>query len=223
MAALRGRFVGAEQEAVGRPGEGRISASAPDAAELAAAGSPQAGAAQQEPDVDVPARGSKFSDGELAARFGVPTQGGIRVSHENRCIVLVDRVDGEGGYDDVDLGDTVRYEGQNHYGRKESDQVLDGNNLDLALSKMWGYTVLYFTKQVDVLVFDKAVECDSLHFEKKDGRRVIVFRLRLAEPRARDRLSPEVEGTLRSIESGTFAGDEYTIDEYKEYIKKELG
>ena len=70
------------------------------------------------------------------------------------------------------------------------------------------------------------LECDSFRFERHGGRDVLTFGMRAAGGGGEDgheKPSPEVEKTLRSIESGTFAGKRYTIDEYIEYIKKVMG
>ncbi len=43
-----------------------------------------------------------------------------------------------------------------------------------------------------------------------------------ADAGGRKRFNPEIEDILRSIDSGTFVGNEYTIDEYIKYVKKVL-
>ena len=218
--------MGMRQEAVGRRSKAaRGSASAAGAEPH---GKPrQAGAMQRRRGVDVPRFGSKFSDEELGARLGVPPRGRIRVSHENECIAIVDRiVKSDGSYADIGIGDTIVYEGQNRRGGgKEADQALDGANLDLALSKPRGYTVLYFVRVGSALVFNKVLECDSVCFEKRGVRTAAVFRMRVVAdmPVDYERLNPEIERALRSIEEGTLDGEEYTPDEYIEYIKKVLG
>ena len=207
------------QEVVQEPAEGGPDAtSVPDGEEMA-------GGALRGPRADLPEPGSRFSDEELGARLGVPTTGGIRVSHENKCIVLVDRLGG-GDTRGGSVGDIVRYAGQDLGGEAEADQVLDGTNLDLALSKARGYAVLGFSREEGegegALVLDRVVECDSLCFERGGGRNVIVFKMRVVDDGAGgyDRPGPEVERALQSIEAGTSAGKRYTIDEYIEYIKK---
>ena len=189
-------------------------------------GEETAGAWRHGPRAGLPEPGSRFSDEELGARLGVPTAGGIRVSHENRCIVLVDRLGGDdkcGG----SVGDIVRCAGQDLGGGGGEDQALDGANLDLALSRARGYAVLGFSREraEGALVLDRFVECDSLCFEKCGGRNVIVFRMRVVGGGACDceGPSPEVERALQSIEAGTSAGKRYTIDEYVEYIKTVMG
>ena len=219
--------MGMRQEAAERRAE-----AAQGSAPAAGAGKPQAksmqaSAMQRRRGVDVPRFGSMFSDEELAARLGVPLRGGIRVSRENGCIAVVDRVvDGGGSYADIGVGDTILYTGQDRSGGdKETDQALDGANLDLALSKARGHTVLYFTREGSALVFGKILECDSVCFEKRGGRTVVVFRMRVVGdmPVVYERLDPEAERTLRDAETGTFAGKRYTADEYIEHIKKALG
>lgn len=188
-------------------------------------GEETAGAWQHGARAGLPEPGSRFSDEELGARLGVPTTGSIRVSHENRCIVLVDRLggDGTGG---GSVGDIVRCAGQDLGGGGDEDQALDGANLDLALSRARRYAVLGFSRESEeALVLDRVVECDSLCFEKCGGRSVIVFRMRVVGGGACDceGPSPEVERALQSIEAGTSAGKRYTIDEYVEHIKTVMG
>ena len=88
-------------------------------------------AAPSNPHTDAPNPGTKFTDKDLRDRFGVRLRGGIRVSRENKYIVLVALVDGNTDYRNANDGDTVMYMGENHHGNKEADQVLDGNNLAL--------------------------------------------------------------------------------------------
>lgn len=188
-------------------------------------GEETAGAWRHGPRADLPEPGSRFSDEELGARLGVPTAGGIRVSHENKCIALVDRLGG-GDTRGGGAGDIVRYTGQDLGGGAEADQALVGANLDLALSKARGYDVLCFSREgaEGALVLDGAVECDSLCFERDGGRNVIVFRMRVVDggESGYEGPSPEVERALQSIEAGTSAGKRYTIDEYVEYVKKAM-
>ena len=163
------------------------------------------------PAVAVPNAGEKFSDEDLHARFNVPAWGGIRVSRDKKCIVLVDLVV-RSGYEDVDHGHTVSYMGQNsdREGMQNQEMSTDAfptipsktepadpgrrkmqatsNNLSLSRSKEEGYTVLYFTREwgVDDLRFDSRVEYDSHRFvvEERDDRQprvVIKFELRRVE------------------------------------------
>ena len=123
-----------------------------------------------------------FSDGELHARFGVPMQGGIRVSQENRCIVLVDR-SGEGVEKmSADRGARILYTGQDSERTGVHDQEMSGGNLALSRSKGEGYAVLYFTEEGGRLAFNSLVECDSHEFEfevrwGRQPRAVIKFNL----------------------------------------------
>ena len=220
--------MGTRQEVVERRAEAAPGSARAAGAEESPSNSLQAGTVQHRRVVDVPRFGSMFSDEELGARLGVPPRGRIRVSHENRCIAIVDRIvdDDDGSYADIGIGDTIVYEGQDRRGGgREADQALDGANLDLALSKARGYTVLYFTREGSTLVFGKVLECDSISFEKNGKRNVIVFRMRVVgdKPIVYERLNPEIERALQSIEEGTLEGEEYTADEYIEYIKKVLG
>ena len=160
------------------------------------------------PTVAVPRMGEKFSDEDLHARFNVPVWGGIRVSRDKKCIVLVDLAVSS-DYDDIDYGRTTSYVGQNSDREGIHDQEMSNtgispdtskteptdpgerrmqaasNNLSLGSSKGDGYTVLYFTREWDVgdLRFDSRVECDSHVFEDerragRPPRRIIKFKLR---------------------------------------------
>ena len=160
------------------------------------------------PTVAVPRAGEKFSDEDLHARFNVPVWGGIRVSRDKKCIVLVDLAV-PSDYDDIDYGRTISYVGQNSDREGIHDQEMSNtgispdtskteptdpgerrmqaasNNLSLSRSKGDGYTVLYFTREWGVgdLRFDSRVECDSHGFEDerragRPPRRIIKFKLR---------------------------------------------
>ena len=150
------------------------------------------------PAIAVPRVGEQFSDEELHARFNVPVWGGIRVSRDKKCIVLVDLAVNS-GYEDVDSGPAITYEGQNSDREGMQNQELaDGdvpspapsktepadprergilaasNNRSLARSKRDGYAVLYFTREWsnDDPRFDAIVECVShvLEVDRKAGR-----------------------------------------------------
>ena len=188
MVVRPGRFVNTGQEIAGNVD----SASEPTSA----------------PAVALPKTGEKFTDEELGARFNVPVWGGIRVSREKKCIVLVDLAV-RSGYEDVDRGRTISYVGQNSDREGiQNQELLDGdifptpsmtepvdpcerrmqaasNNLALGHSKRDGYTVLFFTREWrgGDLRFDSRVECDAHDFEveQKAGRQprvVIKFNLR---------------------------------------------
>ena len=159
------------------------------------------------PAVAVPREGEMFSDGELHARFGVPMQGGIRVSRENRCIVLVGSSSDSRGHTDTDRGTCTLYTGQDSDRTGIHDQEMSGGNLALSRSKEDGYIVLYFTKEGGRMAFNSRVECDSHEFEfegswGKRPRAVIKFSLRAV---GKD------DHALRKHASG--------IDSAKEHIK----
>ena len=117
------------------------------------------------PTVIVPRKGERFSNEELHARFGVPMQGGIRVSRENRCIVLINLVSDGMGHANEDRGAGIVYMGQNSDRAGVQDQELSGNNLALSRSKDEEYAVLYFVKEGNTATFDSRVEYDSHEFE----------------------------------------------------------
>lgn len=171
--------VGTELEAVEKPhGGGK-------AAGLAAGGDPppRGAAGSQGLCIPVPAAGERFDEQGIGARFGVPPAGGIRVNHEKKCIVLVDRVDG-GTCQNVGGGGTVEYMGRNQPGdyKGDRDQTMTAENLVLKRSKEDGYTVLYFMKEGNDLVFSRLVEYKSdrpAAQESRSGRKrnAIVFTL----------------------------------------------
>lgn len=115
--------------------------------------------------VAMPREGEVFSDGELHARFGVPMQGGIRVSQENRCIVLVDHSCEGSEQRSADRGARILYTGQDSERTGVYDQEMSGGNLALSRSKGEGYAVLYFTEEGGRWAFNSRVECDSHEFE----------------------------------------------------------
>ena len=122
--------------------------------------------------IPVPTAGERFDEQGIGARFGVPTTGGIRVNHEKKCIVLVDRVDGN-MYQNVDDGDAVDYMGRNQPGDYDGDrdQTMTAENLILKHSKEDGYTVLYFMKEGSDLVFSRLVEYRSDRTAAQESRR----------------------------------------------------
>lgn len=135
------------------------------------------------PTVVVPRAGERFADEDLAARYGVPLRGGIRVSRANKCIVLVHVVRGSTGYTNTDHGASVTYMGQNADREGVQNQQMSGNNLDLCRSKEDAYTVLYFTREEDDLVFNSRIEYASHGYEvgtncRGQPRVVVKFELR---------------------------------------------
>ena len=163
------------------------------------------------PAVAVPEVGERFSDEDLHVRFNVPTWGGIRVSLDKKCMVVVGPAS-RPCHEDVDHGRTVSYLGQNsdREGIQDQEMLVEripptqsttepaepgrrktqagGRNFSLSISKAEGYTVLYFTRERGAgdLRFDSRVECDSHRFEVEQSagrpaRVVIKFRLRRVE------------------------------------------
>ena len=215
------------QEAAERQVEAARGSASAAGAEKSAGGSMRTATVQGRRGVDVPRFGSELSDEELGARLGVPLRGAIRVSRENGCIAIVDHTArSDGSYADAGIGDTIRYTGQDGRGGggEGADQALDGANLDLALSKSRGHTVLYFTMEGNALVFGRVLECDSVCFEKRGGRTVVVFRMRIVgdKPVDYERLNPEVERDLQDMEAGTFVGKKYAADDYIDRIRKAM-
>lgn len=172
MTALTCFVMGMRQEAAKSPTPG--AGDTPD-------GSQAAGALRRGQAADVPRPGSRFTDEELRSRFGVPMQGGIRVSREKKCIVLVELASGDDTTRTNTDGGVVEYMYQNRRDDRKGDLAMDRNNLALSRSREDGYTVLYFRKQNGALVFDRTVEYDSHRIEDErgaDGRRVVLFKLR---------------------------------------------
>ena len=164
------------------------------------------------PPVVAPRTGEKFSDEELHARFGVPTEGGIRVSHEKRCIILVDLAVNS-KYNDVDDGGTISYMGQDSDREGMLNQEMSNNNLALSRSKEEGYTILYFTQEWENgdLRFDSYMEYDSHSFEfetkaDRHSRRVIRFKLRRGDW-APDAVARMIESVGKRREAKTDRAD----------------
>lgn len=131
----------------------------------------------------LPKAGDKFTDEDLHTRFGVPTEHGIRVSREKKCIVLVHLVGIHSGYTNTDRGTEILYMGENSDRAGLQDQEMSGGNLALSRSREDGYTVLYFIKEGSVLVFRSIVEYDSHKVRNETNgkdqlRKVIEFKLR---------------------------------------------
>lgn len=172
----------------------------------------------------VPRAGEEFSDEDLHARFGVPVWGGIRVSQEKKCVVLVDPAVNS-KHDDIDRGDAVMYTGQNSDRKGAENQEMSGsglalgpskeepadpgerrrqaagNNHALGASRDRGYAVLYFTRERSTgrLRFVSRVECDSHDFDierKADGQRRVVIKFRL---RRVDGAPGAAEGKMESL------------------------
>lgn len=148
------------------------------------------------PTVEVPKAGERFSDEELHARFGVPTRHGIRVNKENRCMVLVHLVGIHSGYMNTDRGTHILYMGENSDLEGLENQKMSGGNLALSRSMKDGYTVLYFIKEGNVLVFRSRVEYESHEY--------------LIEVNSNDDPRVIVEYNLRTVRSGQAPSDTKT-------------
>ena len=131
----------------------------------------------------LPQRGDRFTEDQMRERFGVPTQGGIRTSLTSSDIFLVRNV--HSGYDDVEKGRRITYDGQYYEGRR--NQMIS-KNLLLAKSKDNANRVLYFVKQDGVLVFNGLVECVAPR-NKDDPLRpgALVFELEMIDAAAERR------------------------------------
>lgn len=78
------------------------------------------------PNVAVPGAGERFSNEELRARYGVPMSGGIRISEENRCMVLVDRARPDQGQASGGRGAYILYTGQDSDGGSSRSRSKEG-------------------------------------------------------------------------------------------------
>ena len=125
------------------------------------------------------APGEKFTEDQICERFGVEKRGGIRVSHTSKAIVLVNRVDVQTQYRNIEHGEYIDFNGRYFPDFKDQMQL---ENLSLANSSKDGYDVLYFVKEYGQLAFRGRVECISTKPTPADGDRPglgITFKLRL--------------------------------------------
>lgn len=165
--------------------------------------------------VATPMEGERFSDKELHARFGVPMQGGIRVSRENRCIVLVGATGDNGGRTGVDPGASIVHMGQNADLSGIQNQEMTGDNLALSRSSEEGYTVLYVTKEHGAMTFNSRVECDSHEFEVEmgDGRQPrVVIKFNLRRIKEVDPAQRKLVGAIEAIEGYRNASAAHVAD-----------
>ena len=158
------------------------------------------------PNVEAPGAGERFSDEELHSRYGVPMHGGIRISEENRCIILVDRAGSRPVQASAGRGTYILDTGQNSDGGGGQGQGMHESSLALSRSKEEGYTVLYFTKEGGALVFNSRVEYDSHEsYVETDGggqkREVARFRLRAVAEAAPGRRRPAGDEPRVAIEA----------------------
>ena len=148
------------------------------------------------PNAGVPRAGERFSDREMASRFGVRAQGNVRINHAEKCIVLVDHATAHPGMTDDGGCATFFRTARPADERAGRNGGLIGDNLLLSRSGEEGYTVLYFTRVGDMLEFASRVEYDSHAFKDK-GRRGVLFRLRVVGDGAPGTLSGTTEGRTR--------------------------
>ena len=124
----------------------------------------------------LPKEGEKFTEGQMAERFGVSPPGGIRLSKISSDIILVRRVDVPNYYDDDDSGDYIHYGG---YAEERADQMIDWRNKALSESRKNGNRVLFFVKDGGKLVFHGCVECVGWEHGNVPNRgKVVTFKMR---------------------------------------------
>lgn len=146
--------------------------------------------------VPLPERGAEFTEEQVCERFGVKKYGGIRVNHASKIIVLVNRVDVQTQYRNVEHGRYLDFSGHDvdSRGNMQSDDVA------LANSVKDGYVVLYFVKEHGRLLFEGQVECMS-HPSPSDVRpgQKISFRLKPIKG-LRNAPARPLDATLDTIE-----------------------
>ena len=119
--------------------------------------------------------------------------------------MLIHLVGADSGYTNTDRGTDVLYMGQNTDRDGLQDQEMTNNNLALQRSKEEAYTVLYFIKEDDILVFNSRVEYVTAEFkiEVRDGakRRVAAasedLRMEIGD---KTKLRKVIEFKLRAIQ-----------------------
>lgn len=124
----------------------------------------------------LPKEGEKFTEDQMAERFGVPPFGGIRFSKTSSDICLVSRVDIPNEYHDEDSGECVYYAG---YAEKRADQLTDCRNKALSESGKNGKRVLFFVKDARLLAFHGRVEYAGwMHRDAPNRGKVAIFKMR---------------------------------------------
>ena len=160
---------------------------------------PDAAAAGQ----PLPKLGEKFTEDQLAERFGVPPGGGIRISKTSSDIILVRQVGYPTGYDDDDdSGEYVYYSG---YAESDAGQMTDWRNRILNESGQSGRRVLYFVKDRNDISFHGCVECVGWEPKNNPSRgRVAVFKMiRVDGMMAQTRQREEYSTAVRIVEDET--------------------
>lgn len=124
----------------------------------------------------LPKEGEKFTEGQMAERFGASPPGGIRLSKISSDIVLVRRADAPNCYDDDDSGDCIRHGG---YAEGRADRMSDRRNKALSESRKNGNRVLFFVKDGGKLVFHGCVECVGWeHRDVPNRGKAVSFKMR---------------------------------------------
>lgn len=123
----------------------------------------------------LPKLGETFTENQLAKRFGVPSEHGIRISKTSTDIILVRSADTPTIYGDGDFGNEIKYAGR-YYGGHADLSVRE--NKALSDSRKNGNRVLYFVKQSLKLEFRGLYECvDSWYTDDPSYGRAIIFKL----------------------------------------------
>lgn len=128
--------------------------------------------------------GATYSNAEVAEAFGVSTQGGMRKSNANNCLVLISK-ESANLYPDKWDGEVLNYSGMGQQG----DQRLDySQNRALAQSRDTDLTVyLMINKEPNRYVNYGEVELVQDPYMMFDGHRnVAIFPIQPLEKKAKD-------------------------------------
>lgn len=149
----------------------------------------------------LPKPGETFTEEQLAKRFDVPSEHGIRISEKSTDIILVRLADAPTIYGDRDFGDEINYDGMYYDGH--ADLSVRENKV-LSDSKKNGNRVLYFVKRSDKLEFRGLYECtDSSYRDDPSYGRAISFKLKRV-----DAAVPQHEDFVRYVTVVNITKDE---------------
>ena len=133
-----------------------------------------------------PKQGEIFTEKELRKKFDVRAYGGIRPTHKNKAIILVQSYASEtqGNYQNyIDEKNGIII----HTGHGTKDQSLRYFNKSLAESKQNGYALLCFDKRTpnEIRFMHKAKYMSHEYITEKNSqgteRKVIKFRLKIID------------------------------------------
>ena len=121
--------------------------------------------------------GEVYKNSQVARTFGVSTQGGMRKSNKNNCLILISKETDDNLYPDVWNGDTLLYTGT---GREGDQDIEKWQNKTLADSRTNGIKVyLFIFIGRDAYKYYGEVELIHSPYIDSDGKRkIIVFPIR---------------------------------------------